>query len=165
MESEISLLKEKHDIALDGVACGSSRWFSIITIADYRTEVAIPYIDTLLKNMKSRFTNKAVKIITAMSVFNPSLLPTDDSITTYGNDQIQVLTVFYGEGAEVLYAGSTFTSPPLLDREELLSEWKIFRCAFLLKKKSIIEHRKELVSPSMQDLIRMKKSFLKHGNC
>lgn len=39
VESEISLLKEKHDIALNGVAHGSARshWFSITTIAEYRT--------------------------------------------------------------------------------------------------------------------------------
>jgi hypothetical protein len=137
VESEISLLKEKYDITL-GVTRGSarSRWFSITTIAEYQTQVAIPYIDALLENIKSRFTDKAVKIITAMSIFNPSLLPTDDSITSYGNDQIQVLAQFYGEEAEVQFAGSTFTSPPLLDREELLSEWKIFRRAFLLEKKS-----------------------------
>ena len=163
VESEISLLKEKHDTALDGVARGSarSRWFSITTIAEYRTEVAIPYIDALLinKNMKSRFTDKAVKIIMAISVFNPSLLPTDDSITSYGNDQIQVLAEFYGEEAEVQYAGSTFTSPPLLDREELLSVWKYSDVLFCGRKKSIIEHRKELVSPSMQDILaEMEKS-------
>ena len=102
VESEISLLKEKYDITL-GMTCGSarSRWFSITTIAEYQTQVAIPYIDALLENIKSRFTDKAVKIITAMSIFNPSLLPTDDSITLYGNDQIQVLAQFYGEEAEV----------------------------------------------------------------
>ena len=123
VESEISLLKEKYDITL-GMTRGSarSRWFSITTIAEYQTQVAIPYIDALLENIKNRFTDKAVKIITAMSIFNPSLLPTDDSITSYGNDQIQVLAQFYGEEAEVQFAGSTFTSPPLLDREELLSE-------------------------------------------
>ena len=89
-----------------------------------------------------------MKIITAMSIFNPSLLPTDDSITSYSNDQIQVLAQFYWEEAEVQFAGSTFTSPLLLDREELLSEWKIFRRAFLLEKNSIMEHRKELVYSS-----------------
>ena len=99
-----------------------------------------------------------------MSIFNPSLLPTDDSITLYSNDQIQVLAQFYGEEAEVQFAGSTFTSPPLLDREELLSEWKIFRHAFLLEKKSIMEHRKDLVSPSMQDILaEMEKSHTYEG--
>ena len=129
VESEISLLKEKYDITLGMTRRSArSRWFSITTIAEYQTQVAIPYIDALLENIKSRFTDKAVKIITAMSIFNPSLLPTDDSITSYSNDQIQVLAQFYGEEAEVQFAGSTFTSPPLLDREELVRVENIQTC-------------------------------------
>ena len=57
-------------------------------------------IIALLENIKSRFTDKAVNIITAMSLFNPSLLPTEDSLPSYGNEQIQVLAEFYGK-AEV----------------------------------------------------------------
>ena len=54
VESEISLLKEKYDITL-GMTRGSarSRWFSITTIAEYQTQVAIPYIDALLENITS----------------------------------------------------------------------------------------------------------------
>ena len=93
-----------------------------------------------------------MKIVTAMSIFNPSLLPTEDSLPSYGNEQIKELAEFYGKEAEVQYAGMTYTSPPLLNGDELLSEWKIFRHAFLLEKKSIMEHKKESRSPSMQDI-------------
>ena len=50
VESEIALLKVKHDITL-ATHHGStrSRWSSITTIAEYQTLVAIPYIDALLK--------------------------------------------------------------------------------------------------------------------
>ena len=75
VESEISLLKEKHDITLGTHGFAQSHWSSIITTAEYRTLVAIPYVDSLLLNIKSRFTDKAVKIVTAMSIFSPSLLP------------------------------------------------------------------------------------------
>ncbi len=138
VESQISQLKEKHGITLNTVTCGStrSRWFSISTIAEYRTQVAI-IIDALLEIIKSRFTDKAVEIITAMSIFNPSLLPTEDSLHSYGTEEIKVLAEFYGKEAQVQYAGITYTSPPLLDKDDLLSEWKIFRRAFLLEKKSI----------------------------
>ena len=54
-----------------------------------------------------------MNVITAMSIFNPSLLPTEDSLPSYGNEQIQVLAEFYGK-AEVQCAGMTYTS--LLDR-------------------------------------------------
>ena len=65
-----------------------------------------------------------MKIVTAMSIFNPSLLPTEDSLPSYGNEQIKILAEFYGKEAEVQYAGATYTSPPLHDSDELLSEWK-----------------------------------------
>ena len=144
VESEISLLKEKHHITLGTHGSARSHWSSITTIAEYRTLVAIPYVDALLANIKSRFTDKAVKIITAMSIFNPSLLPTEDSLPSYGNEQIKILAEFYGKAAEVQYAGTTYTSPPLLHGDDLLSEWKIFRRALLLEKKAtcIMERKK-----------------------
>ena len=78
--------------------------------------------------------DKAVKIAIVMSIFNPTLLPTEDSIPSYGNEQIKILTNFYGKEAEVQYAGISYTSPPLLNGDELLSEWKIFGCALWRKK-------------------------------
>ena len=57
-------------------------------------------------------------------------------------EEIKVLAEFYGKEAQVQYAGITYTSPPLLDKDDLLSEWKIFRRAFLLGKKSIMEHQR-----------------------
>ena len=50
-------------------------WSSITTIAECQTLVAIPYVDALLANIKSRFTDKAVKVVTAMSIFNPAYYP------------------------------------------------------------------------------------------
>ena len=96
-----------------------NRWSSIITIADYRTLVAIPYIDALLENIKSRFTVKPAKIVTAMSIFNPSLLTNEDSLSSYGKEQIKILAEFYGKEAEVQYAWMTYTSPPLIDGDPI----------------------------------------------
>ena len=93
--------------------------------------------------VKSRFTDKALKVVTVISIFNPSLLPTEDSLPSYyGNEQIKILAELYGKEAEVQCAGMTYTSPPLLHGDELLSEWKIFRRALLLEKKAIMEHIK-----------------------
>ena len=61
-----------------------------------------------------------MNIVTAMSIFNHSLLPTEDSLPSYGNEQIKILAEFCGKEAEVQYAGATYTSPPLLDGDELL---------------------------------------------
>ena len=153
VESEISLLKEKHDITLATHGSTRSRWSSITTTAEYQTLVAIPYVDSLLLNIKSRFTDKAVKIVTAMSIFSPSLLPVEAFLPSYGSEQIKILAEFYGKEAEVEYAWTTYTSPPLLDGDELISEWKIFRRALLVEKRAIMERKEESVSPSMQEIL------------
>ena len=77
-----------------------------------------------------------------MSIFNSTLLPTEDSLPSYGNEQIKILANFYGKEAEVQYAGITYTSPPLLDGDELLSKWKIFRNALLVERKAIMDRKK-----------------------
>ena len=164
VESEISLLKEKHDITLGTHGSARSRWSSITTTAEYRTLVAIPYVDSLLLNIKSLFTDKAVKIVTAMTIFSLSLPPAEASLPSYGSEQIKILAEFYGKEAEVEYALTTYTSPPLLDGDELLSEWKIFRRALLVEKKAIMERKEESVSPSMQEVLdEMNKSHTYGG--
>lgn len=56
-------------------------------------------------NICSSFTVKAMEIVSAMSMFNPSLLPTEDSLPSYGNEEICVLAEFCGKEAEVQYWG------------------------------------------------------------
>ena len=164
VESEISLLKEKYDITLGTHGSARSSWSSITTTAEYRTLVAIPYVDSLLLNIKSRFTDKAMKIGTAMSIFSPSLLPAEASLPSYGSEKIKILAEFYGKEAAVEYALTTYTSPPLLDGDELLSEWKIFRRALLVEKKAIMERKEESASPSMQEILdEMNKSHTYGG--
>ena len=86
VESEISPLKEKHNITLGTHGYARSRcWSSITTKAEHQTLVTIPNIDALLANIKSILTDKAVKVIPARSVYNPSLLPTEDSLPFYGS--------------------------------------------------------------------------------
>ena len=53
VESEISLLKEKHNITLGTHGSARSRWSSITTIAEYQTLVAIPYVDALLAILRA----------------------------------------------------------------------------------------------------------------
>ena len=99
-----------------------------------------------------------MKIVTTMSIFSPSL-PAEASLPSYGSKQIKVLAEFYGKEAEVEYMWTTYTSPPLLDGNELLSEWKIFRRALLVDKRAIMERKEEFVSPSMQEILdEMNKS-------
>ena len=134
VETVISQLQEKYDIVLG--KHGSRR-----SNCEHRTLVAIPYIDSLLENIRNRFSDRSLKIITAMSIFNPAMLPSQESLSSYGNEQIKLLAGFYGEEATEEYDGETHTSKPLVDASELLSEWKIFRRALVVEKKSLMERK------------------------
>ena len=141
-----------------------SNWSSITSVCEYRTLVEIPYIDSLLENIRNRFSDRSLKIVTAMSIFNPATLPSEESLSSYGNEQIKLLAGFYGE-ATVKYDGETHTSKLFVDASELLSEWKIFRRALVVEKKSLMERKNSpILSPTMQDILEeMMKSKTYEG--
>ena len=120
VETVISQLQEKYDIVLGKHGSRRSNWSSITSVCEYRTLVAIPCIDSLLENIRNRFSDRSLKIVTAMSIFNPATLPSEESLSSYGNEQIKLLAGFYGEEATVEYDGETHTSKPLVDASELL---------------------------------------------
>ena len=55
----------------------------------------------------------------------------------YGSDQLQVLVNFYGKEAMVEFAGNTYTSPPLVNEEDIFAEWRIFKRALAKEKKTM----------------------------
>ena len=69
----------------------------------------------------------------------------------YGNDQLQVLANLYGKEAMVEFSGKTYTSPPLVNEEEIFAEWRIFKRA-LTKDKTMMEKKKMSKPPSLQDV-------------
>ena len=165
VETVISQLQEKYDIVLGKHGSRRSNWSSITSMCEYRTLVAIPYIDPLLENIRNRFSDRSLKIVTAMSIFNPATLPSEESLSSYGNEQIKLLAGFYGEEATVEYNGEAHTSKPLIDASELLSEWKIFRRTLVVEKKSLMERKNSpILSPTMQDILEdMMKSKTYEG--
>ena len=93
-------------------------------------------------------------MLVATSIFNPAEVPTDqDSLSSYGLQQIKDLADFYGRQASVDYCGVTYTSPPLLHRDELLSEWKVFRRAMHKEKELFMSLHKVSRPPSLQDIL------------
>lgn len=58
---------------------------------------------------------------------HPSLLPSKDYLGIYGVDEISTFRDFYDKADKVKFDRVTYSSPPLLNREDLLSEWKILR--------------------------------------
>ena len=71
----------------------------------------------------------------------------------YGNDQLKVLVNFYGKEAIVEFGGITFTSPPLVNEEEIFAEWRIFKRALAKEKKTMMEKKKMIKPPSLQHVI------------
>lgn len=89
--------------------------------------------------------------MTAASVFDPAKLPLEGPlIAMYGLQEIKVLADFYGSEATVEYQSTVYTSPPLLDGQEVLSEWKTFKRAFAEEKKNHLT--KYETQPNLQDI-------------
>ena len=86
-----------------------SRFMIISNIKDYQQLVVIPYIDSLISNINGRYSGKAMKLLVASSIFNPVELPTEDSLSSYGVEQMKKLADFYGTEVSVTYHGVMYT--------------------------------------------------------
>ena len=95
-------------------------------------------------------------VITAMSIFNPALLPSseDPLLSSYGNEDIKLLANFYGKEACVEHNERCFTSPPILNADELITEWALFRRAMIIKKKCLLRLKNLELAPSLQELFK-----------
>ncbi len=113
--------------------------------------------DVLLENIDRRFNSNAVKILTAMSVFNPSLLPAKEDLSSYGVDKISCLGDFYGKPAEVEFDGITYSSTPLLNKDDLISEWAIFKRALLQERDEIMKSKSLEKAPEFQEVLEELK--------
>ena len=51
----------------------SKAWMTI-----YHSHVAAPYIDAILANIDRRFSDETIQLLVATSIFNPSLLPSEE---------------------------------------------------------------------------------------
>ena len=72
------------------------------TKEEEEVEVAIPYLDTLIANINSHFSGEVVELLVSASVFNPALLPNDETLLrAYGNSKLSTL-------AKVMFEGVTF---------------------------------------------------------
>ena len=58
----------------------------------------------------------------------------------YGSDQLQVLVNFCGKEAMIEFGGKTYTSPPLVNEEEIFADRRIFKRASA-KEKTMMEKK------------------------
>ena len=78
--------------------------------------MAIPYLDTLIANINSLFSGEVVELVVSASVFNPALLPDDETLLrAYGNSKLSTLANFYGEKAEVTFEGVAYPSLAIIN--------------------------------------------------
>ena len=153
--TELALVRLQKEFNIEiGRHHSRSRFMTISTVKDYQELVVIPYIDSLIGNINGRFSDKAVKLLVATSIFNPAELPTYDSLSSYGVQQIKELADFYGTEASVTYHGVTYTSQPLVAHDELVSEWKVFRRALCKEKELLMSSKGQSKCPSLQDLLQ-----------
>ena len=87
--------------------------------------MAAPCIEELISNINSCFSGTTVKLLISSSIFNPVSIQTEDSaLPAYGQRELQTLVEFYGKEATVEFGGTTYTSAPLIDGEEIIAEWR-----------------------------------------
>ena len=94
VETTLSKLTNEQGIQ---IRCCSTRrgCANATTVSEYSESVAIPYIECLISNINSCFSDTSVKLLVSSSIFDPALLPSDEaSLSDYGNDQLQSLVDF-----------------------------------------------------------------------
>jgi len=78
----------------------------------------------------------------------------DDSLSSYGLHEIKQLAEFYGTETKITYYNVTFTSPPLVDHDEHISEWNVFRRALCKERDFFVSSTGQSKCPSLKDLIQ-----------
>ena len=87
--------------------------------------------------MKNRFSDIDLKLLVSSSIFNPALLPSEEEgFSHHGKEEIKALAQLYGSEATVSYDGEPYTSHPLLDKDDLIREWQVFKRA--LKQETVL---------------------------
>ena len=79
--------------------------------------------------------------------------PTHEAaLPEFGNNELKVLLNFYGKEAQVEFGGKTYTSPPLVDSEAILSERRVFKRAFAKQKEALMKKNQLSKPPTLQEI-------------
>ena len=99
--------------------------------------------------MNRRFSDDGVKLLVSSSIFNPASLPSEE---LHGKKKIKALAEFYGSKATASYDGKSHTSPPLINKDDLIGEWPVFKRALKQETKLLMERLKLEKIPSLQEV-------------
>ena len=155
-ETVISNLETEHGITIKGSRGPTVRKSPPLSVQQFRVQVAIPYLDTLIANINSCFSGEVVELVVSASAFNPALLPDDETLLrAYGNSKLSTLANFYGEKAEVTLEGVTYSSLAIINKEKMLGEWQVF-------KRAVFQENKVMMGKKTASIIARHKRH--HGN-
>lgn len=111
-----------------------------------------PYIQSVIDHINERL--QSTNLISAMSVFDPCQLPTDEEeLSDYGTENIEILAKHYGHAQEVHFDGHMGVSKPDIDPEDTESELKLF-CQLMFA-----EHKKSSLHQVILALQNASGSF------
>ena len=79
-------------------------------------------INKLIENLESRFPDGGV--ISSFSILDPQNLPSPSDLATYGNQDLDTLSLHYGVSRETV---DGVEQEPLLNGPELTEEWLLFK--------------------------------------
>ncbi len=65
---------------------------------------------------------------------------------------------FHGKPAEVEFDGITYSSTPLLNKDDFISEWAIFKRALLQERDEIMKSKSLEKAPEFQEVLELKRS-------
>ena len=98
--------------------------------------------NTLIGNIYSHFSGEVVELV--VSAFNPGLLPDDEALLrAHVSSKLSALANVYGENAEVTFEGVTYSSLAIINKEELLGEWQVFKRAVFQEKKVMMRKKQQ----------------------
>ncbi len=101
VETAISNLETEHGITIKGSRGPTYGNHLSCQFNSFEYNWLLPLLDTLIANINSCFSSEVVKLVVSISVFNPALLPCDETLLrTYGNSKLSTLANFSGEKAE-----------------------------------------------------------------
>ena len=69
VEKTVAALQTEHDIIV-GDAVRRNTASAVSFVDSFHNTIALPYIDALIENIESRFCEKEVSLLVAMSIFN-----------------------------------------------------------------------------------------------
>ena len=92
-----------------------------------------PYMQSVVDHINRRM--ESTDLISAMSVFDPRHLPTEDKLAGYGIEKIRTLINFYSVAQRIQFQGEVGISQPDIDAEDTESEWKLFRRVIFVRYK------------------------------